>query len=67
MSDTLETTTKKCAHPGCHCVARADSDYCSAYCEHEAKNVEAMCKCGHMNCLTAKEARVEPNEARMSP
>ena len=41
---------KKCAHPSCHCKARADSDYCSTYCEGEAKTSDIICNCGHAGC-----------------
>jgi hypothetical protein len=41
---------KKCAHPSCHCKARADSDYCSTYCEGEAGTSDIICGCGHPDC-----------------
>jgi hypothetical protein len=51
MSDT-----KKCLHPACHCPARPDSDYCSTYCEGEAKTADIICSCGHAHCATAGAA-----------
>jgi len=41
---------KKCAHPACHCQARPGSDYCSTYCEGEAKTADIQCNCGHSAC-----------------
>ncbi len=41
---------KKCKHPVCHCRARPDSDYCSTYCEGEAKTADVICSCGHPPC-----------------
>jgi len=41
---------EKCAHPSCHCYARADSKYCSTYCEGEAKTADIKCSCGHPPC-----------------
>jgi len=43
-------TPKKCAHPSCHCNARTDSNYCSTYCEGEAKTSDILCGCGHAEC-----------------
>ena len=43
-------TTKKCAHPSCACKAKKDSDYCSTYCEGEAKTADIVCSCGHTEC-----------------
>ena len=43
-------TTKKCAHPSCACKAKEDSDYCSTYCEGEAKTSDIVCSCGHTEC-----------------
>lgn len=42
---------EKCAHPSCHCMARPDSKYCSAYCEGEAKTADIICNCGHDACV----------------
>ena len=41
---------KKCAHPSCACAAKADSNYCSTYCEGEAKTSDVVCNCGHAEC-----------------
>jgi hypothetical protein len=43
-------TPKKCGHPSCACNAKAGSDYCSTYCEGEAKTSDIICNCGHENC-----------------
>ncbi len=43
-------TQKKCAHPSCQCAARQGSDYCSTYCEGEAKTADILCNCGHPGC-----------------
>jgi hypothetical protein len=43
-------TKKKCAHPSCACPARPDSNYCSTYCEGEAKTSDVICSCGHPDC-----------------
>ena len=42
--------TKECAHPSCNCTAAEDSDYCSAYCEGQAKTPDIICGCGHAGC-----------------
>lgn len=42
--------TKKCAHPSCHCQAKQGSDYCSTWCEGEAKTPDILCSCGHPAC-----------------
>jgi hypothetical protein len=42
--------TKKCAHPSCKCQAAKDSDYCSAFCEGQAKTPDIVCGCGHAGC-----------------
>jgi hypothetical protein len=41
---------KKCAHPGCVCMARQDSKYCGAYCEGASDTLEVTCNCGHPGC-----------------
>lgn len=47
---------KKCAHERCVCMATADSDYCSAYCEAASGTVVSdeivvmKCECGHQGC-----------------
>jgi hypothetical protein len=43
-------TTKKCAHPSCACQAKEGSNYCSTYCEGEAKIADIICSCGHAEC-----------------
>ena len=48
-------THKKCAHPSCRCSAKEDSDYCSTYCEGEAKTADIICSCGHGNCRDASK------------
>jgi hypothetical protein len=48
--------TKKCAHPVCHCPARPNDDYCSTYCEGEAKTADIICTCGHPHCATTEAA-----------
>lgn len=46
----------RCAHEGCVCMATADSDYCSPYCEAAGGNVVSdditviKCECGHQGC-----------------
>ncbi len=40
----------KCAHPSCGCQAKTGSQYCSTYCEGEAKTADIVCSCGHPNC-----------------
>ncbi len=40
----------KCAHPSCSCRARSNSEYCSTYCEGEAKTADITCNCGHAGC-----------------
>jgi hypothetical protein len=40
----------KCAHPACNCMAAADSDYCSTYCEDAKDTTELSCNCGHPGC-----------------
>jgi hypothetical protein len=52
----MATTKQKCAHPSCQCEAREGSEYCSTYCEGEAKTSDILCGCGHVGC---SEARVE--------
>jgi metallothionein len=47
---------KKCAHPACACHARKDDDYCSTYCEGEAKTADIICSCGHPGCTSAEAA-----------
>ena len=47
---------KKCAHPACHCHARPNDDYCSTYCEGEAKTADIICNCGHPNCASTAAA-----------
>jgi hypothetical protein len=44
--------TKKCAHPGCQCHAREDSNYCGTWCEGAAGTPEVLCNCGHASCVT---------------
>ena len=41
---------KKCAHPGCNCLAAKDSDYCGAYCEGAHDRPSVLCECGHQGC-----------------
>ncbi len=50
------SVNKKCAHPACHCQAREDSDYCSTYCEGEAKTADILCGCGHPSCAEKGQA-----------
>lgn len=45
----------KCAHPSCSCMARADSKYCSNYCEDAGKTTEIGCNCGHPGCNAINE------------
>jgi hypothetical protein len=42
----------KCAHSLCECAARADSKYCSEYCEDADKSgiIELACGCKHAGC-----------------
>jgi hypothetical protein len=47
---------KKCAHPGCNCAARENSDYCSTYCEGAGKTTEIQCGCGHPGCSSTAKA-----------
>jgi hypothetical protein len=49
---------KKCTHPACNCMAREDSDYCSTYCEGEAKTADIICGCGHPACADTGAARL---------
>jgi hypothetical protein len=48
MANERET----CAHSGCGCAKRDDSDYCSTYCEDAQKSEvrEIACGCGHDGC-----------------
>lgn len=42
-----------CAHAPCECMAAADEEYCSPYCENAAAVVsetEIRCSCGHAGC-----------------
>jgi hypothetical protein len=43
---------KKCKHTSCDCMAPADGDYCSRYCEdaHKAGINEIGCSCQHDDC-----------------
>jgi len=50
-------TQKKCAHPSCRCIAKKDSDYCSTYCEGEAKTADIMCSCGHAQCAESTASK----------
>ena len=41
-----------CAHAPCECMAPADEEYCSPYCENAAavSETEIRCSCGHAGC-----------------
>lgn len=41
---------KKCAHDGCSCLAKADSKYCSTFCEDAQGTTTLKCDCGHPTC-----------------
>jgi hypothetical protein len=56
MADKQE----KCAHPSCLCAARKDSEYCSTYCEGEAKTTDIACMCGHAGCGPVSEPARRP-------
>src|ERR1017187_5051814 len=57
------TDTKKCLHPACHCLAAADSDYCSQYCKDAASKTEISCDCGQAGCALQVVAGPAPVEA----
>jgi hypothetical protein len=40
---------RKCAHPGCVCLAEPGSDYCSTECQ-KANSSENRCTCHHEVC-----------------
>ena len=42
--------SKKCDHPSCQCKAKPGSNYCSTFCEGEAKTADIVCSCGHPGC-----------------
>ena len=44
--------TNKCAHAGCACPTRDDSEYCSAVCENaeDSDIIGIRCECGHPGC-----------------
>lgn len=48
----VENDEKKCAHGICNCLAAADGDYCSPYCEGASDTeVVQLCDCGHPTCI----------------
>jgi hypothetical protein len=52
------TETKKCEHPACTCMARAESNYCSQSCEDAADMTEISCNCGHAGCEMGTDAAI---------
>jgi len=46
----MTPTENKCAHASCTCAARAESKYCSAYCEDAGDTTEIGCGCEHPGC-----------------
>jgi hypothetical protein len=41
---------KRCAHPGCLCLAAEGSRYCGAFCEGAGDHPSIACDCGHPEC-----------------
>ncbi len=52
----METTNKKCAHPGCECAVTGDNKYCSPYCSDAGDTLEISCNCGHTGCAVGEGA-----------
>ena len=50
----MATTIKKCEHPACNCMAKADDSYCSNYCRDAKGTMEISCNCGHAGCSLAE-------------
>lgn len=40
----------KCAHPKCMCAVPEGKEFCSAWCEANARNERPPCSCGHLIC-----------------
>jgi len=64
-------TFKKCAHDSCECeVNGAGYDYCSVYCEEDAKGTPhetepGDCRCGHAGCGSGNPSIDEDLEQRV--
>lgn len=58
--------TDKCEHRTCHCPARIDSEYCSAYCETVVDDFDTGCHCGHPECRAAHEQAMESPAERVT-
>jgi hypothetical protein len=44
------TTTNKCEHPACNCVAPNEKKYCSEACADKKRTPELTCQCQHPEC-----------------
>jgi metallothionein len=44
------STTAKCAHPACSCLAPEGKSYCSDSCERAKDLTELACQCQHPEC-----------------
>jgi hypothetical protein len=44
------STTTKCAHPACSCLALQGKSYCSDTCERAKDLTELTCQCQHPEC-----------------
>jgi hypothetical protein len=52
----MDKTNEKCAHPSCKCPAKAESKYCSTYCEGQGDTADIECQCGHGPCAERAKA-----------
>ncbi|MBS1791703.1 MAG: hypothetical protein JST85_28605 [Acidobacteria bacterium] len=52
----IDKQENRCAHPGCSCSTTQDEKYCSPYCETAPP--EAICGCGHADCIADLGAQV---------
>lgn len=46
---------RKCAHPGCICLADPGSDYCSTQCQRANGSEREHCDCPHEMCREQQE------------
>ena len=44
------TTSKKCAHPACNCLAPEGKKYCGDHCAGAKQMTELTCQCHHPAC-----------------
>ena len=46
-----ETTSNRCAHPGCRCRVESGKQFCSLHCaQAQATPVSGGCGCNHPEC-----------------